>query len=68
MRLLLIPVGDGRDVIAQKLVFAGGIPTQILDRDPEVVTETDGIHDVPAAEAVLGWPSAGIGVLWLIQE
>ena len=51
MRQLLIPIGDGGDVVLQRQVAAAGLPAQALDGHFEVVVEADRIGNVPAIEA-----------------
>src|SRR3954468_22947361 len=60
MRLSLVPEGGAGDVVLEGevalLTFQGGAPAEGLDRHPQILRETNGVHDVPPvqAEALLG--------------
>ena len=53
MRLRLVPEGSRRKIIIQRLVLAIWPPTQILDRNPQVGMEIDGIGHMPPVQAPL---------------
>ena len=54
MRLGLIPVSDGSDVVGEGLKFAVGIPTQRLDGHPQIAAKSDGVKDMEAVKAMAG--------------
>src|SRR5579862_3285094 len=54
MRLALIPVRYGRDVIGERLIGPVGPPAQSLDSGAQFPMEADWVHDMPAIQAPFG--------------
>ena len=47
----LIPERDTGDVVLERKVAATASPTEGLDGNPQVVLETNGVHDVPSVHS-----------------
>lgn len=54
MWFALVPIGDGSNIILQRLVFPIGPPAKGLDGHTKVLVEKDRVHNVPAVKAPLG--------------
>ena len=65
MRFFLVPIGNGRNVIARWLIRAIRIPSQILNCHFQIPVKLDRVHQVPSVEAVLRRTSIGFDTLWI---